>query len=251
MLWYYAKNNQQLGPVEETELRRLIAAGEVGRDNLVWMSDFPDWRRAGEVPALFPQLIPPPVPVPATALVDPPPAAPEPYQPYQPPKTDLSTYQPPPAYGAAPDGAPTGTGYASFGMRFAAFLLDSVIVTGVSLIVGIVIGVALALAGAMGRGGLSPGASLVINLFSLVFNWLYYALSESSALQGTLGKRALGLIVTDLHGNRIDFGRASGRYFGKILSGLALGIGYLAILNSPRHQAWHDRMADCLVLRTR
>ena len=34
--------------------------------------------------------------------------------------------------------------------------------------------------------------------------WLYYALLESSAWQGTVGKKALGLIVTDLDGRPVN-----------------------------------------------
>src|SRR5438046_2335203 len=48
--------------------------------------------------------------------------------------------------------------------------------------------------------------------------WLYYAVLESSKLQGTLGKRALGMLVTDLQGRRISFARASGRNFAKFVS---------------------------------
>ena len=50
-------------------------------------------------------------------------------------------------------------------------------------------------------------------LFSLVFNWLYFACFESSSWQATPGKRLLGLRVADLTGARIGFGRATGRFF--------------------------------------
>ncbi|MGH7742912.1 MAG: RDD family protein, partial [Candidatus Eiseniibacteriota bacterium] len=42
-------------------------------------------------------------------------------------------------------------------------------------------------------------------------SWLYFSLLESSKLQGTLGKAALNIRVTDLEGRRISFGRATGR----------------------------------------
>ena len=66
-----------------------------------------------------------------------------------------------------------------------------------------------------------------IRLLALMLSWIYYASMESSTWQATLGKKILGLKVTDLAGNRISFGRASGRFFGKILSGMILGIGFL------------------------
>jgi uncharacterized RDD family membrane protein YckC len=55
--------------------------------------------------------------------------------------------------------------------------------------------------------------------------------------------------VTDLSGNRITFARASGRFFGKILSGMILGIGFLMAGFTARKQALHDILAGCLVLR--
>jgi uncharacterized RDD family membrane protein YckC len=88
-----------------------------------------------------------------------------------------------------------------------------------------------------------------IRLLALMLSWIYYASMESSTWQATLGKKILGLKVTDLAGNRISFGRASGRFFGKILSGMILGIGFLMAGFTARKQALHDMLAGCLVLR--
>jgi uncharacterized RDD family membrane protein YckC len=83
----------------------------------------------------------------------------------------------------------------------------------------------------------------------LIAGWLYYALFESSAWQATPGKRWLGLIVTDRDGRRIGFGRASARYFGKLLSGQLFALGYIIAGFTARKQALHDFIAGCLVLR--
>ena len=92
-------------------------------------------------------------------------------------------------------------------------------------------------------------AYLLWSLQLLIIRWCYYAGMESSALQGTIGKLALGLYVTDLEGKRIDFGRATGRHFGKILSGLTLYFGYLTAGFTAKKQGLHDYMSNCLVLR--
>lgn len=84
---------------------------------------------------------------------------------------------------------------------------------------------------------------------SVIIEWLYYALMETSSKQATLGKMALGLKVTDLNGNRIKFGKATGRYFGKILSGLFFMIGYIMAGFTEKKQALHDILANCLVVR--
>ena len=84
---------------------------------------------------------------------------------------------------------------------------------------------------------------------SIVINWLYYALMESSAKQGTLGKMACGIKVTDMEGKPITFGRASGRFFAKILSGIICAIGYIMAGFTEKKQALHDQIASTLVLR--
>jgi len=80
---------------------------------------------------------------------------------------------------------------------------------------------------------------------SLVLQWLYFAGLESSGWQGTIGKRLLRLIVTDLRGRRIGFGRATGRYFGKLL----LVVGGWFVLFTQRRQGLHDLMASTLVVQ--
>jgi uncharacterized RDD family membrane protein YckC len=84
----------------------------------------------------------------------------------------------------------------------------------------------------------------------IVVSWLYYALSESSSWQATLGKKMLHLKVTDMTGQPISFGRASGRFFARIVTKLIpLGIGYMLAGFTEKKQAIHDMIASCLVLR--
>jgi uncharacterized RDD family membrane protein YckC len=142
--------------------------------------------------------------------------------------------------------------YAGFWLRAGAYLIDSVLL-------GIVVGFTL-LRPLMDRAGISPdnpwvlfnGMSqqiVAINLLVAMAGWLYWALLESSAWQATLGKRILGLIVTDLDGHRISFARATGRHFGKVISGMILLLGFLMAGFTEKKQALHDMLAGCLVLR--
>jgi uncharacterized RDD family membrane protein YckC len=78
---------------------------------------------------------------------------------------------------------------------------------------------------------------------------LYFALFESSPLQATPGKLALGLIVTDLNGERISFWKALGRNLAKGLSYLSCYIGFLLAAFTEDKQALHDIVASCLVVR--
>jgi len=89
---------------------------------------------------------------------------------------------------------------------------------------------------------------IIFSIGVVLLKWLYFALMESSAKQATLGKMALGIKVVDLNGSRISFGKATGRYFGKIISALILYIGFMMAGWTVRKQALHDIMAGCLVI---
>jgi uncharacterized RDD family membrane protein YckC len=91
--------------------------------------------------------------------------------------------------------------------------------------------------------------SILVSLMSFIFAWVYFSGMESSPLRATVGKLAVGLYVTDLEGQRITFERATGRYFGKILSGLILCMGYVMAGFTEEKQGLHDFLARCYVLR--
>jgi uncharacterized RDD family membrane protein YckC len=153
--------------------------------------------------------------------------------------------------------------YAGFWLRLVAYLIDAAIM-------GVVFGVIVAIAiGVLGRSffrGFIPGvydrpanpvfpAALLGVMFVLIpitviVTWLYYAKMESSERQGTLGKIALGLFVTDAQGRRVSFARATGRFFAKFITGLIpFFIGYIMAGFTEKKQALHDMIAGCLVLK--
>ena len=78
--------------------------------------------------------------------------------------------------------------------------------------------------------------------------WFYFAGMESSSYQATPGKQAMGIIVTDLDGNRVSFARATGRHFAEFLSMITFFIGYLMIIFTKKKQGLHDMIANCLVI---
>src|SRR5256885_450936 len=75
---------------------------------------------------------------------------------------------------------------------------------------------------------------------------VYYTLFESSSIQATPGKVLLGLKVRDTSGRRISIHKANKRYWGKLLSGLILGIGFMMTGWTLRKQALHDKLADTM-----
>jgi uncharacterized RDD family membrane protein YckC len=133
-----------------------------------------------------------------------------------------------------------GASYAGFWLRFAAYLIDNILV----FVVWSVLAAAVVL--------IDPGdlrAFLNIAPVGWALAWAYFALCESSPLRGTVGKHALGLYVGDRRGDPISFGRASARYWLKTLSSLILMVGWIMAAFTPRKQALHDVLAGTLVLR--
>lgn len=151
--------------------------------------------------------------------------------------------------------------YAGFWLRFVAYLIDSVILGIVCMILIVVVVFASGIAAMIRNMPENPTPDMflrgafVLAILSLiaittVITWLYYAWMESSPSQGTLGKMAMGLIVTDMQYRPVSFARASGRFFAKFITGLIpLCIGYIMAGFTAKKQALHDMIASCLVLR--
>jgi uncharacterized RDD family membrane protein YckC len=169
-----------------------------------------------------------------------------------------TVYAPPAQAGWQAPAARPAVAYAGFWLRVVALIIDSIVL----YFVGMILFLPFAVSTGVGMRGMTTGrppdlqtllpmihAILRLALLRTVLHWLYYSLLESSAWQGTLGKKALGLEVTDLDGNRISFGRATGRFFAKIISSIILGIGYVMAGFTEKKQALHDILAGTLVIR--
>src|SRR5689334_1605388 len=103
--------------------------------------------------------------------------------------------------------------YAGFWRRFAAIFIDGIIIGIASAIISGVLSFAL-ISVAVTRGPGAAAAALLVQIaISFTAQWLYYALMESSSNQATLGKMVFGIKVVTVTGERIGFGRATGRYF--------------------------------------
>ncbi len=152
--------------------------------------------------------------------------------------------------------------YGGFWLRFLAYLIDGAVIA-----IGVCV-VAIPLFVLTGFGAhlneIHPeeedwnriGVAAVIAAFfllaaaGLVATWLYHALMECSEWQATVGKKVLGLVVTDMEGRRVSFGRATGRHFAKIVTNMVPAfIGYIMAGFTDKKQALHDMIAGCVVLQ--
>jgi uncharacterized RDD family membrane protein YckC len=153
--------------------------------------------------------------------------------------------------------------YAGFWLRVVAAIIDNLV-----LLIPMGLLYVVILAGAMPMLMRGPTADpmglvfllgpriLLLVVIGVVVRWLYWAGMESSEWQATLGKKALGLYVTDMDGRRTTFGRTSGRFFAgrgisvvTPLGGLYYLIDCIMVGFTERKQALHDMIANCLVLR--
>ncbi|NQU78110.1 RDD family protein [Candidatus Falkowbacteria bacterium] len=143
--------------------------------------------------------------------------------------------------------------YAGFWKRFVAFIIDTIItaVGGfiIGYIFGFVLGIVLVVGGAEDISAFRDMGGVLGGIIGVIAAWLYFAIMESSSTQGTLGKMALGIKVTDMDGNRVSFGRATGRHFAKILSFLILYIGFIMIAFTEKRQGLHDMIAETIVVK--
>ncbi len=192
--------------------------------------------------------------------------------------TAMSTTFPPPtsatvppgaAYGAPPVFGPTPPpyaqgfrGYAGFWIRFLAVIIDAIVL---GIVIGpimfIIMGPAIATVArtAQQNPGQPPDPAAMMAFMSvmplavfanLAIQWVYEAALTSSSKQGTLGKMALGLKVTDKEGRRLSFLHATGRHFAKLINGFTLGIGWILAGFTERKQGLHDMIAGTYVIKS-
>jgi uncharacterized RDD family membrane protein YckC len=85
-------------------------------------------------------------------------------------------------------------------------------------------------------------------LGGIVMVVLYYPVLESSRLRATIGKHLMGIEVSGLSGQRITFKTACLRLLLKLLSMACFFIGHLFAIFTDRHQAFHDIIAETVVV---
>jgi uncharacterized RDD family membrane protein YckC len=133
--------------------------------------------------------------------------------------------------------------------RFIAFLIDVVVVGAINTVI-------LETAKAINpyvrpMNPLPPNAVLLIgSILALLITVFFEPVMEGSRYQATIGKLAMGLIVTDRKGRRISFFRAMTRHVTKAVSAAPCLVGFLMILFTENHQGLHDWFArTCVVPR--
>jgi uncharacterized RDD family membrane protein YckC len=172
----------------------------------------------------------PPVPAPAVPSVQP-----------------LVKPRPAPVPAPVPTPAPVAAPFqfASGGQRFAAFLIDSFILT---ILVWLLV-VFAALAG----DSAGDGFAICSGLLTLGGPFGYYTYFHAHSGQ-TPGKKAMRIKVVSTDGSPLTTGKSAGRAFGYMLTWaltyVFVGfIGFLWMFRDENRQTWHDKMADTYVIK--
>jgi uncharacterized RDD family membrane protein YckC len=245
MSWYYADAGRQIGPVSKTDLDSLFHSGAITQNTLVWTEGMADWQTYGDSGAMDQSSGA------STTVPEPLAACSECGQAF--PAGEVVRYgNSAVCAGCKPlflqklrEGTPPSAGliYAGFWIRAAALLIDLIILMVVNFMVATLL---LVLAGE------GPEAQLIAQVIAFLIQvaiGMAYEVGFLGRFGATPGKMACGLKVLTAEGEPISYGRAFGRYFGKILSWLVLGIGYLMAAFDDQKRTLHDRICHTRVVK--
>lgn len=244
-MWYYALDGEQHGPVAEEDIQQLVQEGDLAPSDLVWCNGMEDWKPISAVDAIQPT--PPPLPTDSSSPSTPSDrqSAPGGFSDDLDRDQNSDAPEPEPHENVEREDAGTTT-YANFGRRAVAFGIDSLIVfAGSALLVVFIMFVSTG----GSEGSMKPNEiEALSNALGFLVPWLYFAMNESAPAQATWGKQVMNLKVTGMNGRKIGFWKATGRHFGRIISGGLLLLGYIMAAFTEKHQSLHDIMAGCLVV---
>jgi len=142
--------------------------------------------------------------------------------------------------------------YCGFWRRFSAWVVDKIIIFAfISILVILVSFVPYIILWEFFGIDITPELDfwIAVLIITIIFDWLYHAIFESSKLKATPGKLLMRMAVLDKNLKRISFNKANIRYWGKLLSSLFLFIGFIEISFTEKKQGLHDFIAGTLVVR--
>lgn len=239
--WFYSDaQRNRLGPVSAEEMAALHHSGHLGPDTLVWRSGMAEWAPWRAVQA---EIVPagPPVPTVLAAPQRDPAIARDLHAPGEP----ASPYAPPTApVDASPAVVQAGEiVYAGLWKRFAAAVIDGLVMFPALFILALVMG---------WNDEVAPLLSLE-SLLLVVIPTVYLAVMQARPAGASLGKMATRIKVVRSDGTPMSLPRAFGRsallqVLGQVVRGVIMIILGLMIPFSPRGQSLHDRLFDTVVV---
>jgi len=259
MNWYYVVKGRQAGPVTDEQLAEMLRTGKIFPTTMIWREGMPEWQPCGKVK---PGLVTGTTESASDTAVEA--VCAECGKLF--PMSETVRYGDSnvcaackPVFLQRKGGRSHADGldYAGFWIRFAAKVLDGLIL-GVVIVVPVFILIAVLAANAARHSGTHAGsdtADIVGKLlgvfiqFAILIGQVFYSAFFLGKYGATPGKMVCGLVVVDAGGDRVSYGRAFGRAFAELLSGMICSIGYIiAALDNPQKRALHDRICHTRVI---
>lgn len=140
--------------------------------------------------------------------------------------------------------------YGGFWIRFLAKLLDSFILSTVS-IVFLMVFFFLEFLNLPGSDASSfkPTFSIIASIAELLIT-IGYTIYFVGKFGATPGKMICQLKIITAEGEKVTYGRAAARFFAEMLSSFTMGIGYLMVVFNDEKKALHDVICNTRVIRT-
>ena len=238
--WYYAQDEKAVGPVEEDEFRSLAADGAISASTLVWHSGMAGWLPC-EV-ALAEDNAAGAGATTCTVCE----GVFEPDEVIELRGTVVCGQCKPVFVQLLREGARVDTAfeYGGFWIRAGALLLDYVFLYVCNLMVLTLSGMTAAI-GAEWVGAVAVIAAWFVQfLVPLVYGTFFVG-----RYGATPGKMICRLRIVRPDGEPVSYPRAFGRYWGTVLSGMTLGIGYIICAFDDERRTLHDMICDTRVVR--
>ncbi len=267
MNWYYVEQGQQTGPVNDNQMAELLRTGRINADTLVWYEGLAEWQPFNQVRSELKPSVPPLM----AGSTSPGGPANFPSGVNEAVCAECGKMFPvdemirhgsayicagcKPVFmqklaEGAPILAPGELRYAGFWIRVVAKILDILI-----LVVPFLVIFAFVMAAMIPSArthGTTPTFPLIFQGFlqlSFVFICVAYYVFFLGKYGATPGKMACKLKVVTSDGAKISYGRATGRYFSEIISGITCDIGYIiAAFDNPQKRALHDHICNTRVV---
>lgn len=251
MQWYYADNGKQVGPVSEADFQGLVASGVIQAQTLVWTTGMAGWAAYGSLTPAASASSVTSAPIGAEGGV-----CCECGKHF--PQDELLSYEgslvcaacKPVFFQRVQEGAtvPGTMRFAGFWIRAAAKIIDGILVGVVNMVISMAFTfMAVRAVMASGSPGRMIGIQVVAWLIQMTIQGSYYVYFHGK-YGATLGKMACKIKVVRADGTAITYGRAFGRFFGDMLSGIILCIGYIMAGTDEEKRALHDRLCDTRVI---
>jgi len=260
MNWFYAKDGQQAGPVDDVEFERLVREGAIQPATLVWREGMEKWEPLANVaPTLRPFSS-----APVANASDAPNrivcaecgklfSAEETVQIGA--ATICAACKPgyvqklrEGAVRFTPASAVTGMRYAGFWIRAGARVIDEVIMTILTLPFSFIFGFQFSF-----NPGTMPdlmkilaqqGIIMLLGIFArMLYAWLFVG-----RYAATPGKLLVGIRIVTAEGQRISYGRSFGRFWADIVSQFTCYIGYILAAFDDEKRTLHDRICNTRVV---